>query len=126
MPTIKIYLKGWADFNAYRAAVNDPTDPRHERANNVRDVAWQPYKAGQDVYHAITYTEAPGDPLALCERAFTRFNIGDPFDDEIVREYRDARHRSLSVGDVVVVGADAYTVASFGFDPVPDFSPTAP
>lgn len=56
--------------------------------------------------------EADGRPGDILDAAFERFNIGE---DEIARRYRAAGNRSLSVGDVVVVGENAWRVAPVGF-----------
>ena len=68
---------------------------------------------------AVSYTtdRTDGD-YAICEDAFERFNIGNPDRDPVVAEYRGAEHRSLSVGDIVIVDGRPYVCASFGFDPV--------
>jgi len=65
-----------------------------------------------------------GDPKdnvkLILSSVFEQLNIGGdliPASDYTV-EYRANRNRSLSVGDVVIVGESAYAVASFGWDPV--------
>lgn len=56
------------------------------------------------------------EQMIALERVFELFNVGDPTDPR-VQEYRNERRaRSLSVGDVVVLGEVAYAVAGFGFD----------
>lgn len=59
------------------------------------------------------------DDFAICERAFEMFNIGDPDTNEVVRLYRSAGHRSLSVGDVVIVDNRAYGCSPCGWMPLP-------
>lgn len=52
------------------------------------------------------------------EQVFEQLNIGGdlvPATDWTLR-YRNARNRSLSVGDVVVLGEMAYAVADMGFE----------
>jgi hypothetical protein len=116
MVTIKIYLKGWADRQLFADAVNDPTHPRHADAMLVYNTSFRPYEIGDEIYLAATYTETDeADDAIHCERAFERFNVGD---DEIARQYRADGHRSLSVGDLVVIENRAYTVASFGWQTV--------
>ena len=67
---------------------------------------------------------APGSQAAAFEAlddAFTQLNVAG----EIVAAadytlaYRAAGHRSLSVGDVLVLGENAFAVARFGFDVIP-------
>ncbi len=67
---------------------------------------------------------APGSQAAVFEvldDVFTQLNVGG----EIVAAadytlaYRSAGHRSLSVGDVLVLGETAFAVARFGFDVIP-------
>jgi len=53
-------------------------------------------------------------PDAL-ERVWAQLNIDTPT-TAWGRQYRAAGHRSLSVGDVLVVGETAWAVASVGFD----------
>jgi hypothetical protein len=72
---------------------------------------------------ATTYESDRATPLDAANEAFQRLNIGT---DEIANEYRAAGHRSLSVGDVVVVDADgpvALLCARFGWDLLPNFAP---
>jgi len=63
-----------------------------------------------------------GQPITALETVFEQLNIGgepgypaEPW----TTEYRSHRNRSLSTGDVVVLGENAYAVASFGWDHVP-------
>ena len=49
------------------------------------------------------------------EMAFEEFNVGT---GDLAQRYRDRRLRSLSVGDVVVVGETAWACASAGWTPV--------
>lgn len=80
----------------------------------------------------------PGGALAALEVLYERYNIGECDDalayrgirivDEVVEDDGSGKAihheggiygiRSLSVGDVMVVGEVAYAVASFGFDPI--------
>jgi hypothetical protein len=52
---------------------------------------------------------------ACLELVFEQLNIDDP-DQPWALKYRLARHRSLSVGDVVVIGETAWACASSGWD----------
>lgn len=53
------------------------------------------------------FQPGPNGALYVCERAFEEFNIGE---GELAQAYRANRLRSLSVGDVLILGA--------GIDPV--------
>lgn len=120
MSEIKIYLKGWRDGRLYADAVNDAKHPLHVEAIAQHYRSFLPYEQGDVVYLAAEYNEEGADDQFLCERAYDRFNVGE---DNIAKTYRANQNRSLSVGDVVTVDGRAYTVASVGFDRVPDFYP---
>jgi len=69
---------------------------------------------------AVFDIAAPSDSAALfvaLEDIFTQLNVGgDVFAaTEYTTKYHAAGNRSLSVGDVVVVGESAYSVARCGF-----------
>lgn len=51
------------------------------------------------------------------ELVFEQLNIDDP-GQEWARRYREAGNRSLSVGDVVIVGQHIWAVAPVGWDPL--------
>jgi hypothetical protein len=73
-----------------------------------------------DVDDSIAGKIIDGKPIAALETVFEQLNIGG---DMVPAEpwttaYRAAGNRSLSVGDVVVVGDAAFAVASFGWDRV--------
>lgn len=123
MATVKIYLKGWRDGRLYADAVNNPNHPRHAEAWALRDQGWTEWKPGHLTFLAVEYNVAETDDMAICERAFELFNIGDPDTNAVVHRYRSAGNRSLSVGDVVVIDDRAFTCASFGWEPV-EFTPT--
>ncbi len=116
MPEINIHLKGWSDRHLYHDAVNDSTHPLHAAAWAVHARSFLAWEPGDETYLAVHYAADGADDHAILEHAFERFNIGDPATDEIVGLYRDAGHRSLSVGDVVVIDGRAYTCASCGWD----------
>lgn len=120
MPQVQIFLKGWRDSRLFADAVNDSDHPLHEDAWPQHLASFHPFKAGEHVYLAATYEGTDLDDLFLCEDSFRLFNVG-PEDVEPVKSYRAAGHRSLSVGDVVVVDGRAYTVDYAGFLPVEDF-----
>lgn len=122
MVTIRIYLKGWADGRLYADAVNDPRHELHEPAMVVYRASYRAYEPGDEYYLATTYSEPDDEDLAYCERAFERFNVGDERTDPVVSQYRGAGHRSLSVGDVVVIDDRAYTCNSVGWNFLTDFS----
>lgn len=124
MQNVKVYLKGWSDTLLFAEAVNRPAHPFHEAAMAVHYRSFQPYKHGDEMHEAIEYTdERGGDARQVCERAFEMFNVGDPTSDITVRRYRNAGHRSLSVGDVVVVDGAAFGVDRFGWTPLEAFEP---
>ena len=54
---------------------------------------------------------------AALEHVFEQLNVDDPA-TAWAQCYRLARHRSLSVGDVVVIGETAWAVAAIGWSPV--------
>lgn len=57
-------------------------------------------------------------------RVFEQLNIDTPTADWAKR-YRENRNRSLSVGDVVVIGETAWVVARFGWDQISGADVTA-
>jgi hypothetical protein len=63
--------------------------------------------------------ELDGDePMAMLNEVFEQLNIGGDLAPatEWTEAYRAAGNRSLSVGDVVVLGETAWTVARFGWE----------
>lgn len=56
-------------------------------------------------------------PDRILNQAFRELNIDEPTEDW-AKEYRANRNRSLSVGDVVVVGEVAYAVERMGWKQV--------
>lgn len=73
------------------------------------------------LYAATGFTiTAAGQPSAdqikaTLETVFEQLNIDDP-DQPWAIAYREAGHRSLSVGDVVVIGETAWACAPRGWD----------
>jgi len=73
------------------------------------------------LYAAAGFTLTPaGQPSAdqvkgALETVFEQLNIPDP-DQPWAIAYRQAGHRSLSVGDVVVIGETAWACAPSGWD----------
>lgn len=67
----------------------------------------------------ITHKLYDGVPVTALERVFEQLNVGGqpgfPAAEPWCVEYRHNGNRSLSVGDVVVVGGTAYAVDSFGW-----------
>jgi hypothetical protein len=121
---VKIYLKGWRDSRLYVDAVNDPNHERHAEAWAVRDRSWVEWEADDVTFLAVEYAETDDSDSAICNRAFERFNIGEPERDDVVARYRaNGTVRSLSVGDVVVIDDRAYTCASVGWQRV-EFTPS--
>lgn len=62
-----------------------------------------------------------GVPVAVLEKVFEQLNVGGDLvpAEEWTVAYRAAGNRSLSVGDVVVVGESAFACASVGWEPLP-------
>lgn len=65
---------------------------------------------------------ATADDIAMCSRVFRLLNIGDDPEfgpvDPRATNYRAAGRRSLSVGDVVQVGRQFYSVDRVGFSQI--------
>ncbi|GAB4973145.1 hypothetical protein MAHJHV61_39770 [Mycobacterium avium subsp. hominissuis] len=72
--------------------------------------------ASFDFDDGVLSQSADGVASAL-HTIFRELNIDDPTAWWAVR-YREDRHRSLSVGDVVVLGETAWAVASVGWEQV--------
>ncbi|MEB3023414.1 MULTISPECIES: hypothetical protein [Mycolicibacter] len=60
---------------------------------------------------------AGGIPARALELVFDELNVDDPTTEWALR-YRLDRNRSISVGDVVIVGDKAYAVERMGWQPV--------
>lgn len=80
------------------------------------------YRHGDPMQLALEfYTDAtklePGTPISILEQAFHELNVDEP-QARWAQDYRRDRNRSLSVGDVVVVGESAYACASVGWQSV--------
>lgn len=121
MSTVRIYLKGWHNSGLYADAINYASHELHVEARDVR--MFMAYEPGDIMHLAFEYPHDDHvEDLILCEEAFRWFNIGDKL--PVVRRYRQAGNRSLSVGDVVVIDDRAYAVAPFGWDRLEDFDPT--
>jgi hypothetical protein len=71
-----------------------------------------------DLSPLITSAVTNGQPLRALELVFEELNIGDGSNYDWTAQYRANGNRSLSVGDVVVVGETAWAVGSFGWDRV--------
>lgn len=86
------------------------------------------FTPGDQMVKVFTYQAEPRGrpPGEIAEHAFAAFN-GAPPDDEaagLARQYRARALRSVSVGDMVVVGEAALIVARAGFVPLPgSFTP---
>jgi hypothetical protein len=79
-----------------------------------------PYSQRDRLYEALVFESglpACGDVHRLLEIVFEQLNIDEP-KALWATEYRNHRNRSLSVGDVVVVGEQAWGVDRFGWTPV--------
>jgi hypothetical protein len=79
------------------------------------------YRPGDPMVRVFTYEADPaGGPEAVAEDAFGMFN-GHPrcaSDADLARAYYQRELRSLSKGDIVVVGEVPLAVASAGWDRV--------
>ena len=77
------------------------------------------FTPGDQMVKVFTYnTPASGrSPQEIAEDAFAAFNDAPSSGEAaaLARQYRQRRLRSLSVGDMVVVGETALTVCSAGF-----------
>jgi hypothetical protein len=69
----------------------------------------------RELTHAVTYNTPEEDDHTVLEDAFTRFNVGDE-SDPVVQQYREAGNPSLSVNDVVVIGANWYKCKATGWE----------
>lgn len=85
---------------------------------------WEGYRDGDKMLLAAEYyadaallpRDDESQPNAILNQAFRELNIDSP-ETGWARDYRDNGNRSLSVGDVVVVGEVAYACARFGWKP---------
>lgn len=75
-----------------------------------------PAKLAAATAFTLTLTGQPSaeDVKGLLELIFEQLNIADP-DQPWAHKYRLAGHRSLRVGDVVVIGETAWACASSGW-----------
>lgn len=67
--------------------------------------------------HAVTYNTTARNDDAVLEDAFVRFNVGEE-SDPVVAQYREAGNPSLSVGDVIIVGAKRYECKRMGWEEI--------
>lgn len=103
------------------AAASSPTDPAVALGRIGRG-----YEPGDPITRVFDYeidvdlTDAAAIVVEALAQAFRCFN-GFPANDrehDLTRRYRAAGHRSLSVGDVVVIGEIAMSCEPFGWAPV--------
>lgn len=78
------------------------------------------YRHGDTLVEVFAYmTDTKGEAIALADEAFHLFNIGDDAHfgrpDNRALIYRREGNRSLSVGDVVIVGDEAFACAPSGW-----------
>jgi hypothetical protein len=123
MHNVRVYLKGMRDGRLYADAVNDSRHPAHDDMYEVYLQSYKSYKPGERTYFGVEYDDE-GTDNEILNRAFDRFNMGDPRTDEAVDRYRRAGCRSLSVGDVVIIDDRAFTCASLGWERVERFYDT--
>jgi hypothetical protein len=79
-----------------------------------------PYESGDRLRETVAFDTALPDHHAieaLLEEIFAELNIDSPVESWAI-EYRNEGNRSLSVGDVVTVGEQAWSVERDGFTPV--------
>lgn len=67
------------------------------------------YKPGHNLLHAITFESPLGTVWIMLHNIWRRLTSDDP-DSDWAKQYRRQRHRSLWVGDVVVIGEQAFAV----------------
>ena len=75
-----------------------------------------PLRLAAEYYVPVELVDS-GTPHTVLNQAFEQLNIDYPT-EEWAKQYRQNRNRSLSVGDVVVVGEQAYACASVGWQAV--------
>ena len=130
MTTVTVHLKGLTEADIktifgsrdeLNRAIQRDDHPLHSQAWAEYTEPFRAYEPGHTTRETVSYETDLTDPLAVCEDAFRRFNIGDA-SDPVVAEYRGAGNRSLSVGDVVVVDGVAYGCDSAGWSVV-EFGP---
>ena len=92
---------------------------------NFRDSVVFGFDPASDMLReAVSFEQEPsGDIQADLEKVFDYLNIGgDPgfnlSHNEYSQRYREEQNRSLSKGDVIIAGDQAYAVASYGFKEV--------
>ncbi|GGS84816.1 hypothetical protein GCM10010156_49300 [Planobispora rosea] len=74
---------------------------------------WHPRDPMQRVFSYPIPAEQARDPHAVLEEAFEAFNVGE---GELAAAYRALGNRSLSVGDIVVIGEVAFACAPIGWE----------
>jgi hypothetical protein len=87
-----------------------------------RSEAWLGYRPGHPLVpvYVLERLEVEQSPSAVAEMIYHLLNVGDdpqfgiPHPDAVA--YRTAKNRSLSVGDVVLVGDEWWACASMGFE----------
>jgi hypothetical protein len=89
--TVKVYLNETGGFMSYT-----PGDALHEALSMEMDMPEH------------------RDIALVLESIFMQLNIDEPTEQYAI-DYRARRNRSLSVGDVVVIGETAWTCASVGW-----------
>lgn len=120
---IQVWLKGTGGLTTDQ--INFPSTPEEVAlAERVRASLFRKYDPVRDVglYElALTYDDPDGpypadDDTAILEWVFEQGNIGET--TRFAVEYRAARNRSISVGDVVVIDDRTYACASAGWTPL--------
>lgn len=77
------------------------------------------YQPDAELIEAVSYTDhQAGRAEEALSLAYELFNIGEPHEGpygDVVARYRDAQHRSLSVGDVVTVDGRRFACEPMGW-----------
>jgi hypothetical protein len=94
--------------------------------NTSRD-SYRGFGTDAQLHKAAEFELAPeimalrdGQPIRALEHVFEQLNVGGDIvpATDWTRDYRAAGYRSLSVGDVVVLGETAHAVGRFGWERV--------
>lgn len=91
---------------------------------NTRDSFMRGYQPGDPMVRGGHFEVEAWGPIDACNKVWRLANVGDDPDfgtpDPQAVEYRENRQRSLSIGDIVVVGEQAYSVEPTCFEPLPE------
>jgi hypothetical protein len=118
MPTVSIFhnISRDASFGlntVFRTGSEAPEGVRSVTLSDGR-VSWKEQAATPDEQHELVFVftyEGEGSSTEL-ERIFEEFNVGG---SALAHQYRARKLRSLSVGDVVVIGNQIWSCESCGW-----------